>query len=154
LPQQVPAFISRGTMHHTDVRDLYQQRRELPPNFASGSEFTRIPLGFFTCRKAGKYYFTSYPKEGILRIFRMNEKSNPRTRVPVASMLTTWPPKPSTREVSNCAKQNVNSWSLRRHIHKQTAKGNYWPCHVQPSTWKRAIPTLKIFITFQICDSY
>jgi hypothetical protein len=24
LPQQVPAFISRGAMHHTDARDLYQ----------------------------------------------------------------------------------------------------------------------------------
>jgi hypothetical protein len=38
LPQQVPAFISRGTTHHTDARDLYQQRRELlPMNFASKS---------------------------------------------------------------------------------------------------------------------
>jgi hypothetical protein len=24
LHQQVPAFISRGAMHHTDARDLYQ----------------------------------------------------------------------------------------------------------------------------------
>ena len=44
----------------------------------------------------------SPPKEGILRIFRTPEKSkgfcrglNPRTRFPVASMLTTRPPKPS-----------------------------------------------------------
>jgi hypothetical protein len=29
LPQQVPTFISRGATHHTDARDLYQQRREL-----------------------------------------------------------------------------------------------------------------------------
>jgi hypothetical protein len=35
LSQQVPAFISRGATHHTDARDLYQRRRELPPNFAS-----------------------------------------------------------------------------------------------------------------------
>jgi hypothetical protein len=33
LPQQVPAFISRGAKHHTDARDLYQRRRELPPQF-------------------------------------------------------------------------------------------------------------------------
>jgi hypothetical protein len=63
LPQQVPAFISRGATHHTDVRDLYQRRRELPLNFASGSEFTRILLGYFTCRKAGAwdilFYFLS-----------------------------------------------------------------------------------------------
>jgi hypothetical protein len=31
LPQQVPAFISRGATHHTDARDLYQLRRELFP---------------------------------------------------------------------------------------------------------------------------
>jgi hypothetical protein len=31
LPQQVPAFISRGATHLTDVRELYQQRRELFP---------------------------------------------------------------------------------------------------------------------------
>jgi hypothetical protein len=30
LPQ-VPAFISRGAMHLTDARDLYQRRRELFP---------------------------------------------------------------------------------------------------------------------------
>jgi hypothetical protein len=65
LPQQVTTFISRGTTHHTDARDLYQRRRELPPNFAGGSEFTRIPLGFFTCRKAGTWDILFYfPSEG------------------------------------------------------------------------------------------
>jgi hypothetical protein len=65
LPQQVPAFISRGATHHTDARELYQRRRELTPNFASGSEFTRIPLGFFTCRKAGTWDILFYfPSEG------------------------------------------------------------------------------------------
>jgi hypothetical protein len=34
--------------------------------------------------------------EGILRILRMPEKSNPPTRFPVVSMLTTRPPKPSS----------------------------------------------------------
>jgi len=38
LPQQFPAFIFRGTNHHTDARDLYQRRRELlPMNFVSKS---------------------------------------------------------------------------------------------------------------------
>jgi hypothetical protein len=60
LSQQVPAFISRGATHHTDARDLYQRRRELHPNFVSGSEFTRIPLGFFTCRKAGTWDILFY----------------------------------------------------------------------------------------------
>jgi hypothetical protein len=65
LPQQVPAFISRGAAHHTDARDLYQRRRELASNFASGSEFTRILLGFFTCRKAGTWDILFYfPSEG------------------------------------------------------------------------------------------
>jgi hypothetical protein len=65
LPQQVPAFISRGATHHIDERDLYQRRRELPPSFASGSEFTRIPLGIFTCRKAGTWDILFYfPSEG------------------------------------------------------------------------------------------
>jgi hypothetical protein len=47
LPQQVPAFISRGATHHTDAPDLYQRRWELPPNFASGSEFYKNPAGIF-----------------------------------------------------------------------------------------------------------
>jgi hypothetical protein len=43
LPQQVPAFISRGTTHHTDARDLYQRRRELLlMNFASKSGIYEI----------------------------------------------------------------------------------------------------------------
>ena len=74
-PQQVPAFISRGSTHHTDARDLYQLRRELlPMNFASKSVIygrTRI----FTDS------FTSPPKEGILRIFGTPEKSNSFGRV-------------------------------------------------------------------------
>jgi hypothetical protein len=40
----------------------------------------------------GANSFTSLPKEGMLRIF--TPEKNPRTWVPEASMLTTWPPKP------------------------------------------------------------
>jgi hypothetical protein len=53
---------------------------------------------------AGTYYFTASPKEGILRIFRMPEKSNGFGRVPVASMLTTRPPKPSIQWISLSSK--------------------------------------------------
>ena len=104
-PQQVPPFISRGATHHTDARDLYQRRRELlPMNFASKSVIHENSLGSFTCRKAGTgdilFYF---PSEGrhtedfpdARKIQRLRPGLNPRTRVPVASVLTTRPPKPS-----------------------------------------------------------
>ena len=104
-PQQVPAFISRGATHHTDARDLYQRRRELlPMNFASKSVIHENPLGSFTCRKAGTWDILFYfPSEGrhnedfpdARKIQRLRQGLNPRTRVPVASMLTTRPPKPS-----------------------------------------------------------
>ena len=104
-PQQVPAIISRGATHHTDVRELYQRRRELlAMNFASKSVIHENSLGFFTCRKAGTWDILFYfPSEGrhtedfpdARKIQRLRPGLNPRTRVPVASMLTTRPPKPS-----------------------------------------------------------
>ena len=105
-PQQFPAFISRGATHHTDAQDLYQRRRELlPMNFASKSVIHENPLGSFTCPKAGTWDILSYyPSEGrhtedipdARKIQRLRPSLNPLTRVPVASMLTTRPPKPST----------------------------------------------------------
>ena len=105
-PQQVPAFISRGATHHTDARDLYQRRRKLlPMNFASESVIYENPLGSFTCRKAGTWDVLFYfPSEGrhtedfpdARKIQRLRPGLNPWTQVPVASMLTTRPPKPST----------------------------------------------------------
>ena len=104
-PQQVPAFISRGATHHTDARDFYQRRRELlPMNFTSKSVIYESSLGSFTCRKPGTwdilFYFTSerrYTEDfpDARKIQRLRPVLNPRTRVPVASMLTTRPPKPS-----------------------------------------------------------
>ena len=104
-PQQVPAFISRGATHPTDAEDLYQRRRELlPMNFASKSVIHENSLGSFTCRKAGTWDILFYfPSEGrhtedfpdARKIQRPWPGLNPRTRVPVASMLTTRPPKPS-----------------------------------------------------------
>ena len=91
--QQVPAFISRGATHHTDARDLYQLKREqLPMKFAIKFVIYGNLLGSFTCRKAGTWDgFFYFPSPQRLRL-----GLNPRTRVPVASMLTTRPPKPST----------------------------------------------------------
>ena len=104
-PQQVPAFISRGAPHHTDARDLYQRRRELVPrNFASRSVIYKNPLSSFTCRKTGTWDILFYsPSEGrntedfpeARKIQRLRQGLNPRTGVPVASMLTTRLPKPS-----------------------------------------------------------
>ena len=103
--QQVPAFISRGATQHTDARDLYQRRRELSPmNFTSKSVIHENSIGSFTCRKAGTWDILFYiPSEGrhtedfpdARKIQRLQPGLNPRTRVPVASMLTTRPPKPS-----------------------------------------------------------
>ena len=104
-PQQVPTFISRGSMLHTDARDLYQRRRELlRMNFASKSVIHENPLGSFTCCKAGTWDILLYfPSEGrhtedfpdARKIQRLRPALNPRTRVPVVSMLTTRPLKPS-----------------------------------------------------------
>ena len=104
-PQQVPAFISRGATHHTDARDLYQRRRELlPMNFPSKSVIHENPLSSFTCHKAGTWDIIFYfPSKGrhtedfpdSRKIQQLRPGLKPRTRVPVASMLTTRPPKPS-----------------------------------------------------------
>ena len=104
-PQQVPTFISRGATHHTDARDLYQRRQKLlPMNFASKSVIYENSLGSFTCRKAGTWDILFYfPSKGrhtedfpdARKIEQLRPVLNPRTRVPVASMLTTRPPKPS-----------------------------------------------------------
>ena len=98
-------FISRGATHHTDARDLYQRRRELlPMNFASKSVIHENSLSSFTCRKAGTwdifFYFLSEGRHtedfpDVREIQRLRPGLSPRTRVPVASMLTTRPPKPS-----------------------------------------------------------
>ena len=111
-PQQVPAFIFRGATHHTNARDLYQRRRELlPMNFASRSVIYENSLGFFTCRKAATwdifFYFSSEGRHtedfpDARKIQRLRPGLNPRTRVPVASMLTTRPPKPSCARHAMC----------------------------------------------------
>ena len=105
-PQQVPAFISRGATYHTDERDLYQRRwKLLAMNFASKSVIHENPLGSFTCCKAETWDVLFYfPSEGrhtedfpdVRKIQRLRPGLNPRTRVPVASMLTTRPPKQSS----------------------------------------------------------
>jgi hypothetical protein len=73
-----------------------------PPILPVGLNFKRIPLGFFTCRKAGTWDILFYfPSEGrhtedfsdAWKIQRLRPSLNPRIRVPVASMLTTRPPK-------------------------------------------------------------
>ena len=72
-------------------------------NFARKFIIHENPLGSFTCRKAGTwdilFYFPSERRHtedfpDARKIQRLRPGMNPRTRVPVASMLTTRPPKP------------------------------------------------------------
>ena len=74
--------------------------------FASKSVIHENPLGSLTCPKAGTWDILFYfPSEGrhiedfpdARKIQRLQPGLNPRTWVPVASMLTTRPPKPSQR---------------------------------------------------------
>ena len=128
-PQQVPAFISRGATHHTDARDLYQRRREiLPMNFASKSVIHENSLGSFTCRKAGTWDILFYfPSEGrrnedfpdARKIQRLRSGLNPRTRVPVASMVTTSPLKhTAVCETAGLAKSVDTQPAVRRLRHR------------------------------------
>jgi hypothetical protein len=77
-----------------------------PPVLPAGLNLQESRWDFLHAAKLGHgtYYFTTPPKEGTLRIFldarkiqRFRPGLNPRTRVPVASMLTTRPPKPSSQ---------------------------------------------------------
>ena len=79
----------------------YRCAKPLP---AKAGTITNEELGFFTRRKAGTWdRFSYFPSEGRhtedfpddRKIQRLRPGLNPRTRVPVASMLTTRPPKPS-----------------------------------------------------------
>ena len=138
-PQQVPAFISRGATHHTDARDLYQRGRELlPMNFVGRSVIYENPLGSFTWLKAGTWDILFYfPSEGrytedfpdAQKIQRLRPGLNPRTRVPVASMLTTRPPKPSWFRIrSSGTFLWILSWILRLHKSRITSLlfGRQW----------------------------
>jgi hypothetical protein len=54
LPQQVPAFTSRGATIHTDARGLYQRRRELLiMNFASKSGIYEVHQDVLHVAKLG-----------------------------------------------------------------------------------------------------
>jgi hypothetical protein len=87
------------------TRPLPAKAGTIPPDFASRSVIYKNRLGSFTCRKAGTWDILFYfPSEGrhtedfpdVRKIQRLQPGMNPRTRVPVASMLTTRPPKPSS----------------------------------------------------------
>ena len=87
---------------------------------SEGGNYYHIFLGFFTCRKAGTWdRFFYFPSEGrhtedfpdTRKIQRLRPGLNQRTRVPVASMLTTRPPKPSIRM------KTFESASVVRYVH-------------------------------------
>ena len=87
-------------------------------NFASKSVTHENPLGSFTCHKAGTWdRFFYFPSEGrhtedfpdSRKIQRLRPGWNPRSRVPVASMLTTRPPKPSTTTDASAANATITT---------------------------------------------
>jgi hypothetical protein len=94
--------------HHAScrcVRPLPAEAGTIPPDFASKSVIYKNPLGSFTCRKAGTwdilFYFLSKGRHtedfwDAQKIQRLWPGLNPQTRVPVASMLTTRPLRPSS----------------------------------------------------------
>ena len=89
-PEASRTIQARGTSA-SEGRNYYQGIQLANP------EFTKVKLGH------GTDSFTSPPNEGMLRVYsdtrkiqRLRPGSNPRTRVPAASMLTTRRPKPST----------------------------------------------------------
>jgi hypothetical protein len=103
----------------------YRRERPLLARKGNWREFSQQPVihrrswDFLHAPKLwhGTDCFTSPPKEGMLRIFSHRKKiqrfrlgSNPRTREPEASMLTTRPPKPSL-----CL--GTTGFYLQRHTH-------------------------------------
>jgi hypothetical protein len=64
LPQQVPAFISRGATHQTDARDLYQRRRELLPILLADPEFMKSDRVFYMPQSWEMDISFYFPSEG------------------------------------------------------------------------------------------
>ena len=94
-------------------------------NFASKSVIHENPLVSFTCRKAGTWGILFYfPSDGrhtedfpdARKMQRLRPGLNPRTRVPVASMLTTRPPKPSIYNHVSTSRSLKNVKLLRNHF--------------------------------------
>ena len=86
------------------TRPLSAKAGTITNEFCGKSVIHENPLGSFTCRKAGTwdilFYFPSERRHtedfsDAWKIQRLLPGLNPRTLVPVASMLTTRPPKPS-----------------------------------------------------------
>jgi hypothetical protein len=69
------------------------------PQFCHQSRNSRKLMGSFTCRKAGTWDIFYFRRKAYWGFFGC-PGLNPRTRVPVDSMLTTRPPKPSNESVS------------------------------------------------------
>ena len=97
-------------IHFQRRHESYRCARPLPAKAGTITKFCwQIEicgnlLGFLTCRKAGTWdRFLYFPSEGrhtedfpdTRKIQRLRPGLNPRTRVPVASMLITRPLKPS-----------------------------------------------------------
>jgi hypothetical protein len=97
-PTSSRIHLQRRHASYRCARPLPAKAGTISPNFASRSVIYKNPLGSFTCRRAGTwdilFYFLSEGRHtedfpDARKIQRLRPGFNPRTRVPVASMLTT-----------------------------------------------------------------
>ena len=102
--------LQRRHTSYRGVRLIPAKAGTITNEFARKSVIYEDSLGFFTCRKAGTwdilFYFPSERRHtedfpDTRKIQRLRPGLNPRTRVPVASMLTTRPPKPSYTHITD-----------------------------------------------------
>jgi hypothetical protein len=103
-PKSSRIHLQRRHTSYICARPLPAKAGTIPPNFASRFVIYKNPLESFTCRKAVTwdilFYFLSEGRHtedfpDTRKIQRLWPGLKSRTRVPVASMLTTMPPKSS-----------------------------------------------------------
>jgi hypothetical protein len=95
-PNKFPHSSPEAPRIYRCARPLPAKARTIHPDFASRSVVYNNPLGSFTCRKAGTwailFYFLSKGRHtedfpDTRKIQRLRPGLNPRTRVPVASIV-------------------------------------------------------------------
>jgi hypothetical protein len=111
-PTSPRIHLQRRQASYRCERPLPAKAGTIPPDFAGRSVIYKNSLGSFTCRKARTwdklFYFLSegrYTEDfpDARKIQRLRPGLNPRTRVPVVSMLTT---RPKCLSVNNMRTQN------------------------------------------------
>jgi hypothetical protein len=92
-PEIIPSFISRGAPHQAAREASTSKGRKLNTRILLAPRNLLQVLGSFTCPKVGTWdRLFNFPSEGRHTedfYNRKNQRLNPRTREPEASMLTT-----------------------------------------------------------------